>query len=263
MSGSYYSPRRSGPDARQCQPLPVPAAAAVPGPVPASARASGSSRLRQSRHPQLHPLRRGRLLVELALLRALLLSQPQQLRIGRGQLLLHPHQEQSGLQGSRTAWQSPDLALRKVQESDSQTSCPMGTRKKAQRPPGESGRRGSGKGPGEEDMCGRLNFSMCGTRSAATNWQAHYTNVSVQNGFIVGWANNCTFYNEEKDVYCMVHGDDFVRAGPSNRLQWFENTLTTELKINKNRSARSMLQFLHYLPTHLRMRISMGLPQLL
>ena len=31
--------------------------------------------------------------------------------------------------------------------------------------------------PGEEDMCGRLNYSMYGTRRASTNWQAHYTNV--------------------------------------------------------------------------------------
>ena len=44
------------------------------------------------------------------------------------------------------------------------------------------------KGPGEEDMCGKLNFSMYGTRSAATNWQAHYTKVLVQNGFTVGVA---------------------------------------------------------------------------
>ena len=27
--------------------------------------------------------------------------------------------------------------------------------------------------PGEEGMCGRLNYSMYGTRRAATNWQAH------------------------------------------------------------------------------------------
>ena len=27
--------------------------------------------------------------------------------------------------------------------------------------------------PGEENMCGRLNYSMYGTRRAATNWQAH------------------------------------------------------------------------------------------
>ncbi len=33
--------------------------------------------------------------------------------------------------------------------------------------------------PGEENMCGRLNFSMYGTRRAATNWQTHYTNVLI------------------------------------------------------------------------------------
>ena len=34
-------------------------------------------------------------------------------------------------------------------------------------------------GPGEENMCGRLNYSMYGTRRAAINWQAHYTKVLV------------------------------------------------------------------------------------
>ena len=52
--------------------------------------------------------------------------------------------------------------------------------------------------PGEEQMCGKLNFSMYGTRRAATNWQSHYTKVLVQNGFTTGIANNCTFYNETK-----------------------------------------------------------------
>ena len=40
---------------------------------------------------------------------------------------------------------------------------------------------------------------MYGTRRAATNWQTHYTKVLVQNGFTTGVANNCTFYNPEKD----------------------------------------------------------------
>ena len=58
--------------------------------------------------------------------------------------------------------------------------------------------------PGEEGMCGRLNYSMYGTRRAATNWQAHYTRVLVNNGFSVGIANNCTFYNASDRIYCMV-----------------------------------------------------------
>ncbi len=88
--------------------------------------------------------------------------------------------------------------------------------------------------PGEKDMCGRLNFSMYGTRRAATNWQAHYTKVLVQNGFVTGWANNCTFYNKEKDVYGMVHGDDFVSTGKDSSLKWLESILGKEFKIKTN-----------------------------
>ena len=91
------------------------------------------------------------------------------------------------------------------------------------------------KGPGEEDMCGRLNFSMYGTRSAATNWQAHYTKVLVQNGFVVGIANNCTFYNEQKQIYCMVHGDDFISTGSDESLKWMEQMLSKDFKIKTNK----------------------------
>ena len=74
--------------------------------------------------------------------------------------------------------------------------------------------------PGEEDMCGRLNFSMYGTRRAATNWQTHYINVLKKIGFSVGVANNCTFYHPQKLIQCMVHGDDFISTGPASSLKW-------------------------------------------
>ena len=72
---------------------------------------------------------------------------------------------------------------------------------------------------------------MYGTRRAATNWQSHYTNVLLKIGFTVGLANNCTFYNEKKDIYCMVHGDDFVSTGPSASLKWLEDALNKAFKI--------------------------------
>ena len=60
--------------------------------------------------------------------------------------------------------------------------------------------------PGEEHMCGKLNYSMYGTRPAATNWQTHYTKILVQNGFITGYAKNCTFHNPTKDIYLsLIH----------------------------------------------------------
>ena len=89
--------------------------------------------------------------------------------------------------------------------------------------------------PGEENMCGRLNFSMYGTRRAATNWQAHYTKVLVQNGFTVGTANCVTFYHPEKQICCMVHGDDFVSTGPSESLTWMDSILKKAFEIKTDR----------------------------
>ena len=80
-------------------------------------------------------------------------------------------------------------------------------------------------------MCGKLNYIMYGTRRAATNWQAHYTKVLVQNGFVTGIANNCTFHNKEKNIYCMVHGDDFVSTGWDSSQKWLESVLAREFKI--------------------------------
>ena len=72
---------------------------------------------------------------------------------------------------------------------------------------------------------------MYGTRRAATNWQAHYTKVLVQNWFNVGVANNCTFHNAEKKIYCMVHGDDFISTGNDSSLKWMEEMLNKSFKI--------------------------------
>ena len=83
-------------------------------------------------------------------------------------------------------------------------------------------------------MCGRLNYSMYGTRRAATNWQAHYTKVLVQNGFVTGLANNCTFHHPSQKLYCMVHGDDFVSTGPPTSLKLLEGILNKEFKIKTN-----------------------------
>ena len=76
---------------------------------------------------------------------------------------------------------------------------------------------------------------MYGTRRAATDWQTHYTKILVQNGFVTGYANHCTFYNPTKDIYCMVHGDDFVSTGTDSSLKWLESILTKEFKIKTSK----------------------------
>ena len=75
---------------------------------------------------------------------------------------------------------------------------------------------------------------MYGTRRAATNWQTHYTKVLIQNGFVTGIANNCTFHNKERKIYCMVHGDDFVSTGTESSLKWLESVLNKEFKIKSS-----------------------------
>ena len=50
-----------------------------------------------------------------------------------------------------------------------------------------------------------------------------------------GWANNCTFYNEQKDIYCMLHGDDFVSTGTDDSLKWLESVLGKEFKIKASK----------------------------
>ena len=87
---------------------------------------------------------------------------------------------------------------------------------------------------GRRHVCSII-YSMYGTHRAATNWQAHYTKVLVQNGFTVGLANGVTFHNKEKSIYCMVHGDDFVTTGPKASLDWFKNVLTKAFEIKTER----------------------------
>ena len=88
---------------------------------------------------------------------------------------------------------------------------------------------------GEEGLCGRLDYSMYGTRRVATNWQAHYTRDILNNGFKVGIANNCTFYNEQRHIYCMVHGDDFISTATDECLLWLESILNKEFKIKTHK----------------------------
>lgn len=48
-------------------------------------------------------------------------------------------------------------------------------------------------GPGEENMCGRLDFSMYGTRDVAAIWAEEYSTVLVELGFRQGRASPCVF----------------------------------------------------------------------
>ena len=85
--------------------------------------------------------------------------------------------------------------------------------------------------PGDENMVGRLNLSLYGTRDAAQNWTEEYTRTMVRAGFKVGKASPCDFYHEEWDVAVTVHGDDFTACGPESALKTPEKALTEKYEI--------------------------------
>ena len=76
---------------------------------------------------------------------------------------------------------------------------------------------------GNPDVCGELVMSMYGTRDAAYNWEASYAAYLETLGFKRGRASACHFFNSERGIRLLVHGDDFVAIGAENDLQqWAE-----------------------------------------
>ena len=79
--------------------------------------------------------------------------------------------------------------------------------------------------PGEENMCGRLNFSLYGTRDAAANWAEEYTGRLRSMGFTPGKATPCVFHHATRGLRAYVHGDDFVVIGMPQGLKWMQQKI--------------------------------------
>ena len=73
--------------------------------------------------------------------------------------------------------------------------------------------------PGEEDMCGRLNYSMYRTRDAAANWSEECSERLKSMGFTAGAATPCVYYHANRGLRAYVHGDDFVIIGQPDELR--------------------------------------------
>ena len=79
--------------------------------------------------------------------------------------------------------------------------------------------------PGEENLCGKVKYSMYGTRDAAQNWYQDYSDQLLQIGFQQGKASPCVFFHPEKGIRTYVHGDDYVSAGRPESLKWMRAQL--------------------------------------
>jgi hypothetical protein len=74
-------------------------------------------------------------------------------------------------------------------------------------------------------FCGRLKRCLYGTRDASARWEAFLAAELKKNGFIQGVASACCFHHPQRDLRCMVHGDDFVFVGPDVDLTWVEKIM--------------------------------------
>ena len=87
------------------------------------------------------------------------------------------------------------------------------------------------KQPGDEHRCGKLNYSMYGTRDAAQNWANEYAEMLMSIGFVQGSASPCVFYHKERQVRTFVHGDDYVSSAIPKQLEWLKGELEKKYKI--------------------------------
>ena len=80
--------------------------------------------------------------------------------------------------------------------------------------------------PGEHgQVCGRFNFSLYGTRDAASNWEECYAEFLISIVFKQGTSSPCVFYHSVKDISTVVHGDDFTSLACESDLLWFKSQL--------------------------------------
>ena len=78
----------------------------------------------------------------------------------------------------------------------------------------------------DPNMLGRLRLCLYGTRDAALNWQQTLSNHLVEAGFKRGIGHPSVFHHPKKDIWTLVHGDDYCSAGTAEALDWMEDLLS-------------------------------------
>jgi len=87
--------------------------------------------------------------------------------------------------------------------------------------------------PGDQEsgMCGKLNYTLYGTRDAAQSWELEYSGTLERMGFKKGVSTGCVFRHAERDVNIVVHGDDFTILGTVSDIYWVKNGLEEKYEL--------------------------------
>ena len=84
---------------------------------------------------------------------------------------------------------------------------------------------------GEENMCGRLEKALYGTRDAAHNWEHSYVDFLGAVGIKSGRATPCIFYHGGRDIRVVVHGDDFIVLAAAVNLDRFRRQIAKRFEV--------------------------------
>ena len=84
-----------------------------------------------------------------------------------------------------------------------------------------------------EDNVGVLQRAVCGTRDAATCWEAEVADMMGSIGFTRGRATPCNYFHDKLELRVTVHGDDFCTLGVPEDLKWFATQLKTRWTITE------------------------------
>jgi hypothetical protein len=77
----------------------------------------------------------------------------------------------------------------------------------------------------ELGKCGKLNYWLYGCRPAAQAWESLYSEKFIEAGFERGLGSSVSFWHRERDLACVVHGDDFTFSGFDVDLIWIEGLM--------------------------------------
>ena len=77
----------------------------------------------------------------------------------------------------------------------------------------------------EEGRCGKLRRWLYGMRGAAQGWERDYQMKMSGVGFVVGKSAPTVFAHSDRELRCVVHGDDFTFVGKVEDLKWISDKM--------------------------------------
>ena len=78
-----------------------------------------------------------------------------------------------------------------------------------------------------------VEINVWNTKCSA-NWEYAYSELMKSVGFQQGKSSPCVFWHKEREIRCVVHGDDFNVLGWQSQLDWFQKKIKTKF-LSKHR----------------------------